>query len=509
MFSKANTKINKKSFDKAIISIDPYSMNSYAFLSNEFLSCDPNNISKNNFFISYLKYKDLIIGSIEIPKNSEEEDILDLITIKAYEEFDLDTANDYKIVYNELENTKSENRIFNIFIIQSSNINKIFSSITKDVPYIDYIVAAPLMFSGIYKKNLIPQQATDAFLVIQDDDAFLAVYENGEYTQSRPIRYSIKNMCEKFSVLREARIEEIEFSDILRHTTNKKHIDCIVQLFDEIGYYVSDIINNISRISNLKIKNLYIVNTKDLHLNELCLNIKEKTGISVSNLDINIAINKKDTNINITNILLTTIAQSYKEEKNNNFNFSPFLRPPPLFKRYSGKLILSIISGFFIAFAYPAYLYIYSLIVQQETNMLSEEYVIAKAEETRIKNELQKIATEYEEIKSLLNTENEKIEFRKNLLSEIYDKKTNYPIKSVVLFELSELISKKDIKIGKIINNDKNITIMLVSSDEKKLTEFIQNVSNEVKYSISTKEISHNNLTKTPIYESNVTIEIR
>lgn len=509
MFGKNKSKSGKNGnkIENGIVSIDPYTQDSYIYAKNEFNPCSIDKVGKDNFFISYLKYKDLMIGSVEIPGTTEDSDVPDLITIKAYEEFDLDTSKEYRITYSEAQNTGSENKTFNLFVIENPVITKIFNPIAKKTSYIDYIVAAPLMFGALYAKNLMSAQNTDAFIVIQNDDAFLAVYQNGEYVQSRPLRYSIKNMSDKFFSLSEKRVDEYAFMQILRHAEDEKDKECLSQIFDEIAYYLSDILNSISRVYNLKIQNLYIVT--DEPFQGFCGSIEGKTGIPTSNFDIKISINTKDTQVSSLNTVMTLFAQNYKDDHNDNFNFSSFLRPPPLFKRHSGKLILYIAAGFLLAFAYPAYQYVYGFIVQQDIDRLTEEYNVAHAQEEQIKAELARIAAEYENTKKILDSENEKIEFRKNLLTEIHEKKANYPMKSVVLYELTKLVSQKDIKVGKVVNNDKNMTIMLLSKDEKQLTEFIKNVSNEIKYSITTQEIVFDKNKPNPTYESNVTVKIK
>ena len=68
--------------------------------------------NKNSFFISYIKYKDITIGSVEIPISTEEDDTSNLITIKAYEQFGLDPSVEYKIVYNEVPDISSETKNF-------------------------------------------------------------------------------------------------------------------------------------------------------------------------------------------------------------------------------------------------------------------------------------------------------------------------------------------------------------------------------------------------------------
>ena len=183
---------------------------------------------------------------MEIPISTEEDDTSNLITIKAYEQFNLDPATEYKIVYNEVPNISSETKIFNVFISDVLSTDKLYSLAIKKIPFIDYVVPAPLAFDALYKKNILSTQDTEAFIVIQEDDAFIAVYQNGEYVQSRPLRYSIKNISEKFATLSGDKLNDSAFLNILKHGTNTpddKNKNFITEIFDEIAYYIGDIVN--------------------------------------------------------------------------------------------------------------------------------------------------------------------------------------------------------------------------------------------------------------------------
>ena len=57
-----------------IITYDPYLQTSYAFSNNKIYPVELSKANKNSFFISYIKYKDITIGSVEIPISTEEDD---------------------------------------------------------------------------------------------------------------------------------------------------------------------------------------------------------------------------------------------------------------------------------------------------------------------------------------------------------------------------------------------------------------------------------------------------
>lgn len=237
--------------------------------------------------------------------------------------------------------------------------------------------------------------------------------------------------------------------------------------------------------------------------------MQEKLNISTKNLELNIAINSKEVEVNNIHSIMVINAQYYKETQENDFNFSNFLRPLPLLQRNSGKLMMYALTGLLIGSLHPLYLYVSGIITDIDTADKKSEYEINDADRTRIKAALAAIEQQILDTSKLIEVEKERIEFRKNTIDEIYDKKVNYPMKGVVLFELSNLINNKDIQTAKINNSDRNMIVTLVSKDEKKLTELIQNVSNSERYSILTKEILLDKNYGAPSYETNVTIKIK
>jgi len=493
-----------------IITYDPYLQTSYAFSNNKIYPVELSKANKNSFFISYIKYKDITIGSVEIPISTEEDDTSNLITIKAYEQFGLDPSVEYKIVYNEVPGISSETKIFNVFISDVLSIDKLFALAIKKVPFIDCVVAAPLAFDALYKKNILAAQDTDAFMVMQEDDAFIAVYQNGEYMQSRPLRYSIKNINEKFASLSGDKLNDSAFLNIIKDgtdTPDDKNKNIITEIFDEIAYYIGDIVNSLSRFSGSNISNIYIMS--DAIMGDFAKFMQEKLNISTKNLELNIAINSKEVEVNNIHSIMVINAQYHKETHENDFNFSNFLRPLPLLQRNSGKLMMYALTGLLIGSLHPLYLYVSGIITDIDTADKKSEYEINDADRTRIKAALAAIEQQILDTSKLIEVEKERIEFRKNTIDEIYDKKVNYPMKGVVLFELSNLINNKDIQTAKINNSDRNMIVTLVSKDEKKLTELIQNVSNSERYSILTKEILLDKNYGVPSYETNVTIKIK
>ena len=475
--------IKSKDSSKTIICIDAYNQD---ILNLQYTK------KQNNFFISYLKYKDLTVGQIELANDIKDNEIAQNLSLRAYKDFNLQSANDHKIVYQEISGNSS-NRIFNIIIATNSAINKIFSQVVKKTNYIDYVVAAPLMFKSLYENLILPKN-TDVFLFFQNDDAFITAYKDGEHLQSRPVRYNFKNIYEKFLKTTNSQTSYEKFLKILNESKDGN----LEQIYDEISYYMSDVINSITRVSNISLDNIFIMS--DLNLNGLALHLQSKLEIKTK------YINFKNFNYtNVINFLLTNVALTCQKNIYNDFNFSIFKRPATFFKRQSGKLALSIILAFIISIFAPAYHIFYIFLMQNENTNLQNKLNQINNDSQKMQVNFKNMQYELSGIKNELEKEQNQSELRKKLLVDIEEKKSNYAMKAVVLSDLAGKILEQKIRLTSLKNIDKNITLSLISSSDKSLTSFIQDIGNDEKYIINAKDITKYG----DNYESNVTVQIR
>ncbi|WP_064019738.1 hypothetical protein [Campylobacter hyointestinalis] len=93
-------------------------------------------------------------------------------------------------------------------------------------------------------------------------------------------------------------------------------------------------------------------------------------------------------------------------------------------------------------------------------------------------------------------------------MSQIYNKKVNYPMKGVAIYDIAGYTKDMDIKIRELSIKDRNISLSVNSSSDKQITQFMQDLERSKIYKIRTKEIfllSNPNLG----YESNITVEIK
>ena len=127
-------------------------------------------------------------------------------------------------------------------------------------------------------------------------------------------------------------------------------------------------------------------------------------------------------------------------------------------------------------------------------------------EADRIKAKIEQIKNEQKRVDELNRKEEEKLTFREKLLTEIQDKKNNYSMKGQNIFELTNLINANEVQVTAIRDLEQNMTITVVSDNDKKITNLIKDINKVPKYSVDTKKISLNKAANS--YESNITIEI-
>ena len=90
-------KSSSESTVKNVVTLNAYTGKGYAFKNDLFKPLDKPTYNTSNFITSYVNNKDIISTTVNISRNIPEEDIADILDIKAYEELGLDQANTYII----------------------------------------------------------------------------------------------------------------------------------------------------------------------------------------------------------------------------------------------------------------------------------------------------------------------------------------------------------------------------------------------------------------------------
>lgn len=495
-----------------IISVDPISLHSYKYAKNEIQTYNIDKSNKNSFFVSYIQSKDVISASIEISRNIPESDLKDAIEIKVYDELGLDSAIDYTITYLEAETNDTKNKVFNVFVIDSALVENQLGAIRKKTTYIDYATTAPFLVGSLYKKVVIDSDSTDCFVYFQKNDAFLTIYKNGEYLYSKSLHYSLTHITEKFCELIGERIDEEEFYTLLTteglKSSNVSHQSYLMQLFGELFLYINDVLIFAKRSYGIDtIDRIYIGSEVGVFIG-VDEYAKSYLGLDSHEFNFSIAINSKEWYVDQMHVLMALASQVCLENKDEQLNFSIFKRPPPLAQRPAGKLLGVIAASFILSVAYPLYQFGHTQFLNIKLASLTKDVNDLSEQNNAIKQKLAELKAEKDKVSILVQKEGSKLDFRKKLIKEIHKKKIDYPMKAQILAELISILNIYESRISEIQFKNDKLIFFLQNTQEKKITEFIKELTLLNKYNISTDKIEKNE-NDNNIYLSKITIGLK
>lgn len=485
----------------SVISVNPYNNTYVGGVSNFLNATIAPSYAKNQYVISFLNTHNFINAKIEISKNIPEEDLADAIFNKVYDELALDQAVEYQIQFIEtFSNLDVENRYFNVFIVDPLNITQTYQSVVDKIKYIDIIIPTPLLLKSLYTRELIDNGGVHCFVYIQENDAFVTIYNEREFVYTKSIKYSLSQMHERFCELYGEKIEYKEFIDFISTQSLKEtqsvYKSFILKLYKELFANVNDILTYLKRAFDLdKIEHIYIgmqipaITTLD-EMVEVELNIK------ASEFNFNYGFQSNDAHLEQMHALMhiyTTLPSHERYES----NFSTFHRPPKFAKRESGKLFMVIAASIAIAFAYPITYWVLNYAQTLQYNLLVQEYTQVHSQKISRETTIKSKEIEKEKALVLLNKEKDEYRDKKNTLIKIHDVKANYPMKAKLLSTLTKDLNDYDVKLESLSYNEndsvKSLTLNLVAENDKKITKLVEYLTkiHQGAFKFSLNEISY------------------
>ncbi len=493
---------------KSIVTLDPYSLKSYRYRDNVINEESIKKFDDRAFYISYVQTKDIISSTVDIEIGVSDEELHDAIEIKAYDELGLESDKDYSIFSFQSSRNDGEFRVFNVIAIDKAVLSEIFGEL-KEIKYIDYITAAPFLMKAIYTRNLLPLDKTDCFIYFHKDDAFVAIYKEGEYVFSKSIKYSLGYISDTFAKELGKRVDEKGFFSMLKKSgmqhENSAYQQQLMKIFGELFVYVNDVILFARRSYRLDhIDQVYLGTEigKIAGLEEFCINY---INLPSKYLDFKISKNAGEMPIEPLHTIMIESAVVYGNSMDDTQNISIFKRPPPLKQRPSGKLLQVIAASFMLSIAYPAYQFVYeSMFLQKDLKNLRQEHNELSKKSNSMRIAMSKVQKDKKEIEKKLSIKSKDLDFRTNLLKEIYHKKVNYPMKAKVLTDLFKKINSHHSKVVLTKESNNTMYITVRSSKDKYLTELMQDMALVKHYDVSTELIKKDD--NASYYESSIKV---
>jgi hypothetical protein len=481
MFLKKDGSNESQSVIKNIVTLNAYTGKHYIFKGDVFQPLNKLTYNKANFITSYLSNKDFISTTIQLSRSIPEEDIHDIIEIKAYEELGLDQASSYVISFVELT-SESDEREFHIFVAESELLNKLYMPLKAETKYIDLIVPAPLLFKILYKREILDNSGTQCFVYFTHNDAFVSFYSRGEYLYSKSIEFSLDQIYDKFCEIEGEQVDRKEFFSVLE-TEGLKAIDSryqqnFMKIFGEVFITINDIIIYTKRAFQLDgIDHMYIGSSEGpiVGLDEYSHNY---LGLSSSDFNFDYNISNDEWYTDQLQYLMLLTSMEYMEDPSIVLNLTMFPRPPSFVNRASGQFIISAFAAISIGLAYPLYYLVGSYTNEAKIFALSKQDKELQAEAKKYKAIIGKKNKELKALDKQLVSLVKLYGAKTKTLSSIYNEKVNYHLKSEIFYTIADELNKFDVYVNGITTKENTVWLSILSSDDRKLTELIKYISN-------------------------------
>lgn len=477
MFLKKNS---SKSVIKNIVTLNAYTDKKYIYKGDTYQPLNKLSYNTSNFITSYIGNKDLITTTVSISRSIPNEDIADILDIKAYEELGLDQATNYVISSTEVE-TSGEEREFHIFVSEPEVLDELFLPIKQQTKFIDLILPAPLLYKALYRKEILQDNGTHCFIYFTRYDAFITFYRNGEFLYSKSIDFSLELIYDKYCEMVGEKVDEKEFFTILESeglkTAKSEYQQNFMKLFSEVFITINDIIIYAKRAFQLEtIDHMFIGSSQGpiIGLDEYSQNY---LGLQSADLNFNYNVKNDEWYTDQLQYLMLLNAFDSMDDEDSVVNLTMYPRPPSFVNRAGGQFIIATFAAISVGLAYPLVYLIGSYINDAKIYALTLE----NDKLTAVSQKYKKILGEKKQKISLLDKEIARVTKiyggKTKTLTAIYDKKVNYRLKSATLYTIAEDLNKFEVHVNNIYTKDDIVWLSIVSSDDRKFTEVIKYIS--------------------------------
>lgn len=477
MFMK---KSSSNSAIKNIVTHNVYANKSYIYKDEAFKPLNKLTYNTSNFITSYINNKDIITTTVRLSESIPEEDIADILEIKAYEELGLDQANSYIISSTEIE-SEDEEREYHIFVSEPDFLDSLYLPVKENTKYLDLIVPAPLLYKTLYTKEILGDNSTHCFVYFTQDDTFVTLYKNGQYIYSKSIEFSLEQIYDKYCEAVGEKVDEKEFYSILESeglkTTNNDYQQNFMKIFAEVFITINDIIIYAKRAFELEtIDQMFIGSQKGpiIGLDDYSQNY---LGLHSTELNFNYNVESDEWYTDQLQYLMLLSSFDYIEDETSFVNLTMYPRPPSFLNRASGQFIISTFAAISLSLAYPLTYLVGSYLNDAKIYALNIENTQLKKESTKYKKILSEKKSIIKGLDGKINKLSGIYQGKTKTLKAIYEQKVNYRLKSGIYHSIADDLHKYEVQVNKMSGEKNTLWLSIVSSDDRKFTEVIKYIS--------------------------------
>lgn len=503
----------------SVISANPYKGDWYVGTFNTISSTTSPSFSKEQLAISFLNTKGFISTLIGISKNIPDDDVYDALENKVYEELALDMAIEYHIKYVEaLHHGTEGERFYHVFVVDPLTLEQDYVQVIDTIKYIDQIVPVPLLLKSLYVKELIDSSDVHCFIYFQDNDAFFCIYNEQEFVYAKSLKFSLKQMHERFCELLGEQMDLISFQKMLAeeglNTTNPEYQKNLIKLFGEIFLHVSDVMTYAKRAYDIKKFDEIFIGTAAGSVVGLDEYAQTYLGLKTVPFDFNYGFNTNGAKVDQIHQLMHLYGWLNPEER-YECNFTVFHRPPPFAKRDSGKFILATAASLAAALLYPGVYWGLSYAEEFHHALLTKEYEQVHIEKTTREATINLKLANKSAAQALLDEQTTAYKQKQDTLIKVHEKKVDYPMKAKILADFTRSFNQYRVQLKNLSYNEdvnssvKTFTFGLTSSSTQNITALVKHLTavKRDKYNFNIELISYNEEDKSYLGELKAVIK--
>lgn len=458
-----------------IVSANPYRRDYCVSNLNTISQVASPSFSKEQYAISFLNTKSFITALIAISKNVPDDDIYDALENKVYEELALDMAVEYQIQYVEAINKLSESdRFFHVFVVDPLALEQEFNPTVELLKYLDQIIPVPLLLKSLYTKELIDSSSTHGFVYFQEDDAFFCVYNEQEFIYCKSLKYSLKQMHERFCELLGENIDLTTFENILGsqglNASNPDYQKNLFKLFGEVFLHVNDVITYSKRAFEIKQFETIYIGAATGNINGLDEYAQTYLGLRALPFNFDYGLHTGDKVVDNIHQLMHLYSRLEADER-YECNFTIFHRPPPFAKRDSGKLILVTAAALAAALLYPGTYWGLSYVEEFHYTLMSQEYDTVHIEKQKRELTINHKLEEKKIAQTLLDEETTAYKQKQDTLTQVHEKKVDYPMKAKIAADFTRSFNQYRVKLNSFAYHEGNKSIDNNASSDQNITQ--------------------------------------
>lgn len=511
------SKSNQQTFS-TIVSANPYRGDYYVGTLNTLAAVASPSFSKEQYAISFLNTKGFISTHIAISKNVPDDDIYDALENKVYDELALDMAVEYSLQYIEIYNRASESeRFFQVFVVDPLTLDQEFSGVLSTIKYIDAIIPVPLLLKLMYTKEIIDSSGIHCFIYFQENDAFFAIYSEQEFIYAKSLKFSLKQMHERFCELLGEYIDLLTFENLLSDqglsTTNPEYQKNLIKLFGETFLHISDVITYSKRAYDIKKFDEIYIGTGVGFITGLDEYAQTYLGLKTLPFDFDYGFTCNDPLADQIHQLMHLYGRVEPEER-YNCNFTIFHRPPPFAKRDSGKLILVTAASLAAALLYPGVYWGLSYMEEFHHAVLSKEYEQVHIDKISRESLINLKMSHKNAAQILVDEQTSAYKQKQDTLLQVHEKKVDYPMKAKIIADFTRSMNQYRVQLKYVnyaeTNESKTFEFGLISSKTQDITALLKHLTETKRdrYDFNLELISYSDEDKAFISQLKATLKV-